>query len=67
MKSNELRQLSLKELYTRLRDENSVLQKSVFTRSVNGQLENPSRIRAHRRQIARLITLINEHNKKPKI
>lgn len=60
MKPHELRELSLTELEARLKDERDVLQNLRFTKSVTGQLENPARLKNHRREVARLETIINE-------
>ncbi|MBO6537721.1 MAG: 50S ribosomal protein L29 [Balneolaceae bacterium] len=60
MKAHELRDLSTAELEARLKDEESALQNMHFTKSVTGQLENPARIKTHRREIARLKTILNE-------
>jgi len=60
MKAHELRELSTTELEARLKDEQNALQNMRFTKSVTGQLENPARIKSHRREIARLNTILNE-------
>lgn len=60
MKAHELRELSLTELEARLNDEKEALQHMKFNRAVAGQLENPARVSMHRREIARLNTIINE-------
>lgn len=60
MKAHELRDLSTTELEARLKDERTALQNLSFSKAVTGQLENPARIKAHKREIARLHTIINE-------
>jgi large subunit ribosomal protein L29 len=60
MKAHELRDLTTTELEARLKDEQTALQNMRFSKSVSGQLENPARIGAHRREIARLKTILNE-------
>jgi len=60
MKSHELRDLSLSELEARLTDEKKALVDSKFNKAIAGQIENPARIKNTRREIARLITIINE-------
>lgn len=60
MKAYELRDLSLTELEARIKDETTALQNFRFSKSVTGQLENPARIKAYRREIARLKTVIKE-------
>lgn len=62
MKAHELRDLSVTELEARLNDEQHALQNLKFSKAVTGQLENPARIKAHRREVARLITIIKEKN-----
>lgn len=60
MKAHELRDLSLTELEARLKDETRLLQDLKFNKAVTGQLENPSRLKLTRREIARIKTIINE-------
>lgn len=60
MKAHDLRDLTTTELDARLKDEQTALQNLKFSKSVTGQLENPARIKHHRREIARLNTIINE-------
>lgn len=60
MKAHDLRDLTTTELDARLKDEQTALQNLKFSKSVTGQLENPARIKHHRREIARLKTIINE-------
>lgn len=57
-KGKELSELSLDELHKRLRD---LKQESLNLRlqKATGQLENPARIRAVRREAARINTVIN--------
>lgn len=61
MKAHELRELSINELQARLADELDALQKLRFSKAVTGQLENPARIVHHRREVARLKTIIHEN------
>lgn len=60
MKAHELRDLSLTELKARIEDEKEAILKLQFNRAVAGQLENPAEILYHRREIARLKTIITE-------
>jgi large subunit ribosomal protein L29 len=60
MKANELRDLSAAELNTRKKDETDALQKLRFNRAVAGQVENPAKYRLHKREIARLNTVLRE-------
>jgi large subunit ribosomal protein L29 len=61
-KSEKLRALSPGELDTKLKDAQEELMKLRF-QQVTGQLSDPSRLRILRRQIARMQTLIHQHNK----
>lgn len=60
MKAHELRDLSLEELKVRVKEENEALQKMRFNKAIAGQVENPARFKSHRREIARLVTIIGE-------
>ena len=60
MKAHELRDLSKAELEARLKDERAAMHNLSFSKAVTGQLENPARIKNHRREIARLLTVIKE-------
>lgn len=60
MKASELRDLTLTELKARREDEKEALQNMKFNHAVAGQLENPARISATKREIARLNTIIHE-------
>ncbi len=59
MRANTLRDKSAQEL----RDKENELAEQLFTlrlQKVTGQLENPSKIREVRRDLARVLTVINE-------
>ncbi len=59
MRANELRDKSSQEL----RDKEHELAEQLFAlrlQKVTGQLENPSRIREVRRDLARVLTVLNE-------
>ncbi len=62
MKIKEIRELSLDELATRQRD---LKQESFHLRLQQqaGQLEKPSQLRALRREVARLETVLNQKRK----
>lgn len=60
MKASELRDLTVTELEARLSDEQKALQDMKFSKAVAGQLENPARIKATRKEIARIKTVLNE-------
>lgn len=62
MKAHELRELTTTELEARLKDEKTAMQNLRFSKAVTGQLENPARIKTHRREIARLRTVIKEQS-----
>ena len=63
MKANELRELSAVELNSKLADLKAELFNLRFQHTVN-QLENPLRLRAVRKDIARVKTLISENERK---
>lgn len=62
MKINEIRDLSLEELSTR---RNKLRETSFHLRiqQQSGQLEKPSELRAIRREVARLQTVMNQKSK----
>lgn len=60
MKAHELRELSIAELESRLKDETEALQKLRFNRAVAGSGENPAKLRVHRREFARIKTILRE-------
>ena len=65
MKISELRDLGVDELQKKEQD----LRKELFNlrfQQATGEIENPMRIRAIRKNIARALTLITERNKKNK-
>ena len=61
MKASELRELSVSELETKLKDLKEELFHLRFQLAIN-QLENPMRITAVKRDIARVSTVIRELN-----
>lgn len=48
------------ELEARVTDEMGSLQKLYFNKAVAGQVESPARIKNHRKELARLHTVIRE-------
>lgn len=65
MKVSELKELAVDELQRKEQD----LRKELFNlrfQQATGEIENPMRIRAIRKNIARVLTLITERNKKNK-
>ncbi len=63
MKAHELRDLSVAELEARMKDEVETLQKLYFNKAVAGQVESPATIKNHRKELARLRTIIGEKNR----
>ena len=61
MKSSELKNLSVKELEQKLDDLKSELFNLRFQHTVN-QLDNPIRLKAVRKDIARVMTMLGEKN-----
>jgi large subunit ribosomal protein L29 len=59
MKTTELRDKSIDELHTRERELSEQLFKLRFQRAT-GRMENPSKMRQVRKEIARIKTLLNE-------
>lgn len=63
MKINEIRQLSTTDVAEKLKEEQELLQKLKFSHAVS-PVENPMKIKASRRLIARYLTELNarRHN-----
>lgn len=55
MKNSEIKQLSLKELKERITDEQNMIVRLKLNHTVS-PLDNPMKIKANRRNIARLLT-----------
>ena len=62
MKNNDLKDLSLEELKEKLISETDALRKMKFAHQVSA-IENPIRIKATRRQIARINSMLQEKAK----
>lgn len=60
IKPTELRELSVADLQQRLNEAQKSLTDMRFKKAVTGQLENPTRIRTTRREIARIQTILTE-------
>ena len=63
MKASEMRDKTVEELQQQKQD----LKKELFNlnfQKVTGEIENPMRIRQVRKDVARIITVINEKNRK---
>ncbi|MFX3625889.1 MAG: 50S ribosomal protein L29 [bacterium] len=58
MKMNEIRQLSTPEVVEKLQEEQEIYQKLKFSHAVS-PVENPMKIKASRRLIARYLTELN--------
>ncbi|MEX0779252.1 MAG: 50S ribosomal protein L29 [Balneolales bacterium] len=67
MKASELRDLSITELKARIDDINNEVSQLNFNKAVAGQVENPAQMRARRRELARLKTIIHEKNTGDKV
>jgi large subunit ribosomal protein L29 len=63
MKPSEIRDLKIEEVQTKLADSREELMKLRF-QQVTGQLTDSSRLRILRRDIARMMTIINEDQAK---
>ena len=63
MKPSEIRDLKIEEVKTKLADAREELMKLRF-QQVTGQLTDSSRLRVLRRDIARMVTIINEDQAK---
>jgi large subunit ribosomal protein L29 len=63
MKPSEIRDLKIEEVQTKLADAREELMKLRF-QQVTGQLTDSSRLRILRRDIARMMTIINENQAK---
>ena len=61
MKARQLRDLSVDELERKLAETRQELFNLRF-QSATGALENPARIKLAKREIARVLTLLNEKN-----
>ncbi|MGC8676880.1 MAG: 50S ribosomal protein L29 [Hydrogenobaculum sp.] len=59
MKAKDLRQLSIQELEVKLKELKTELFKLRITKKIEG-LKEPSKIRDTKRDIARILTVINE-------
>lgn len=58
MKNTDLTALSVTDLQERIRDEKAILHKMRFNHTVS-PVENPTRIRQSRREVARMMTELN--------
>jgi large subunit ribosomal protein L29 len=60
MEADQIRDLSVQEIETRIEEEEEELEELQFQHAIRGRLENPIILRTKRRLIARLKTVLNE-------
>lgn len=60
MDADQIRNLSIAEIETRIDEEEEELEELQFQHAIRGRLENPMLLRTKRRLIARLKTIRNE-------
>ncbi|PSQ96114.1 MAG: 50S ribosomal protein L29 [Bacteroidetes bacterium SW_9_63_38] len=60
MEADQIRDLSVQEIETRIEEEEDELEELQFQHAIRGRLENPIILRTKRRLIARLKTVLNE-------
>jgi large subunit ribosomal protein L29 len=60
MEAEQIRDLSVEEIQTRIDEEEDELEELKFQHAIQGRLENPIILRTKRRFIARLKTILNE-------
>ena len=60
MEADQIRDLSIGEIETRIEEEEEELEELQFQHAIRGRLENPIILRTKRRFIARLKTVLNE-------
>ena len=60
MEADQIRDLSIEEIETRIDEEEEELEELKFQHAIQGRLENPIILRTKRRFIARLKTILNE-------
>jgi large subunit ribosomal protein L29 len=65
MKASEIRELTVKELEERIDNERNLLTKQKLNHAIS-PLDNPLKIKAARRNIARMMTVLSEKQKAEK-
>jgi large subunit ribosomal protein L29 len=65
MKTSEIRELSIKEIEERIENEKGFLFRQRLNHTIS-PLDNPLKLRESRRNIARLITLLNQKKSESK-
>ncbi len=60
MDADQIRDLSIAEIETRIEEEEDQLEELEFQHAIRGRLENPMLLRTKRRLVARLKTIRNE-------
>ncbi len=65
MKTSEIRELSIKEIEERIENEKNFLFRQKLNHAIS-PLDNPLKLRASRRNIARLYTILNQKKREVK-
>ncbi len=65
MKTSEIRELSIKEIEERIENEKNFLFRQKLNHAIS-PIDNPLKIRASRRNIARLYTILNQKKREVK-
>jgi large subunit ribosomal protein L29 len=65
MKAKDLQNMSEKDLLERINEEKNMLVKMKFNHTIAGT-ENPMQLRSRRRDIARMLTVLNQHKNNTK-
>jgi large subunit ribosomal protein L29 len=65
MDADQIRDLSIAEIETRIEEEEEELEELQFQHAIRGRLENPMLLRTKRRLVARLKTIRNEKQQAP--
>ncbi len=60
MKAKEIREMTVADIETRLKETTAEIQKYNFDRAIKGQVDNPARKRQLKRDVARLKTILKE-------
>ena len=60
MKAKEIREMTVADIETRLKETAAEIQKYNFDRAIKGQVDNPARKRQLKRDVARLKTILKE-------
>jgi large subunit ribosomal protein L29 len=60
MKAKEIREMTVADIESRLKETTAEIQKYNFDRAIKGQVDNPARKRQLKRDVARLKTILKE-------